>query len=344
MNKKFKNLTLKRLENNTLILTFDNNLDNTNLSVYYDISPDFKNKKILLQTKSNNIEFKDPNEELRNFYLLEANGFENAIIAERCLPLEGPCNFRDLGGFETSFGKKVKWNKFYRSDSLSTLTNKDLKYLEALNLKKILDFRSEQEAEYEKDKSIKDVEYINISAIPIKDNLNGNFNGNLDMAYLLKNSSSFLSNNNDSINFLEDSYKDMVFENKAFKALLEILKEDDIRPFVYHCKSGKDRTGIGSALILLLLGVPMDKVKEDYLASNIYRKNYNDSTLEKYKAYLDTEDKITIFKIIMEVKEEYFNAAFNKIFSKYETIEDYFLHEFNLNKEDINSLREKYLY
>ncbi len=340
MNKKFKNLELKRLKNNTLILTFDNNLDNTNLSIYYDVSPDFKNKKMLLQTKSNNIEFKDPNEEIRNFYFLEANGFENAIIAERVLPLEGPCNFRDLGGFETSSGKRVKWNSFYRSDSLSTLTNKDLRYLESLNLKKILDFRSEQEAEYEKDKSIKGVEYVNISAMPINDN----FNGNLDMAYLLKNSSSFLSNNNNSVNFLENSYESMVFENNAFKELLEILKEDDIRPFVYHCKSGKDRTGIGSALILLLLGVPMYKVKEDYLASNIYRKNYNDSTLEKYKPYLDTEEKIAIFKVIIEVKEEYFNAAFNKIFAKYKNIEDYFLYEFNLNKNDIDSLREKYLY
>ena len=340
MNKKFKNLELKRLKNNTLILTFDNNLDNTNLSIYYDVSPDFKNKKMLLQTKSNNIEFKDPNEEIRNFYFLEANGFENAIIAERVLPLEGPCNFRDLGGFETSSGKRVKWNSFYRSDSLSTLTNKDLRYLESLNLKKILDFRSEQEAEYEKDRSIKGVEYVNISAMPINDN----FNGNLDMAYLLKNSSSFLSNNNNSVNFLENSYESMVFENNAFKELLEILKEDDIRPFVYHCKSGKDRTGIGSALILLLLGVPMYKVKEDYLASNIYRKNYNDSTLEKYKPYLDTEEKIAIFKVIIEVKEEYFNAAFNKIFAKYKNIEDYFLYEFNLNKNDIDSLREKYLY
>ena len=37
-----------------------------------------------------------------------------------------------------------------------------------------------------------------------------------------------------------------------------------------HCTAGKDRTGIFSALFLLMVGVPYATVEEDYLLSNSY--------------------------------------------------------------------------
>lgn len=341
MIKYFKNPIAERLNNGNIKISFDNDLEGKTLSIYYSDDSNFQsNKKLLLETTSNSIEFEDPLKSVRTYFLLEANNFDSEIIAERVLPLEGACNFRDLGGLKTIDGKKVKWNKFYRSDRLCDLTDNDLKYLGNLNLKTVLDYRSAQEANYEKDKSIYNAQYINVSAMPMDDK----FNGNLDMHYLLKHGSSLFSKKANPIDFLADSYKNMVFNNEAFKKLIEILKEDDDRAFVQHCKSGKDRTGIGSALVLLLLGVPMEKVKEDYLASNIYRKNYNDSTLEKYKAYLDNDEKIALFKVIMEVKEEYFDSAFNTIFEKYDSIEKYFESEFNLTSEDIIKLKSKYLY
>jgi protein-tyrosine phosphatase len=47
--------------------------------------------------------------------------------------LEGAYNFRDLGGYFTSEGKKTNWGKLFRSDNLSTLTKADLKKIEKLN-------------------------------------------------------------------------------------------------------------------------------------------------------------------------------------------------------------------
>lgn len=341
MKKDFKNLQAIKNENGTITFSFDkdNSLGKVSISVLK--TPEFDSEKtLILESDSNTVIIKDPDELLRNYFLIEADGYNSEIVAERILPLEGPCNFRDLGGFKTSEGKMVKWDKFYRSDSLAFLTDNDIKYLETLNLKKILDYRSPQEAEYEKDKLIPNSEYINISAMPMDDSFNGNF----DMNYLLKNGTSMLKNLGNPLDFLTEGYKSMAFDNKAFKELITIMQENDLRPFVQHCKSGKDRTGIGSALVLLLLGVPMDVVKIDYLSSNLYRKNYNDSILEKYKNYLDTDEKVALFKMIMEVKENYFDATFNTIFSKYSTLEEYFEKEYNLTEEDIESIRAKYLY
>ena len=38
--------------------------------------------------------------------------------------------------------------------------------------------------------------------------------------------------------------------------------------FLFHCSAGKDRTGIGGALILYALGVEKKVILEDYLLSN----------------------------------------------------------------------------
>jgi protein-tyrosine phosphatase len=44
-------------------------------------------------------------------------------------------------------------------------------------------------------------------------------------------------------------------------------------PAVFHCTAGKDRTGVVSALLLLLLGVPREVVIGDYSLTALYTGN-----------------------------------------------------------------------
>ena len=44
---------------------------------------------------------------------------------DRIVALDGPLNFRDIGGYKNNKGQRVKWNKIYRSDSLSSLSKED---------------------------------------------------------------------------------------------------------------------------------------------------------------------------------------------------------------------------
>ena len=48
---------------------------------------------------------------------------------------------------------------------------------------------------------------------------------------------------------------------------LTALAAPDARPAVFHCTAGKDRTGLLSALVLSLLGVPEETVVADYALS-----------------------------------------------------------------------------
>jgi protein-tyrosine phosphatase len=43
-------------------------------------------------------------------------------------------------------------------------------------------------------------------------------------------------------------------------------------PLLFHCSAGRDRTGIGAALLLTVFGVPRQIVIADHLATNRVRK------------------------------------------------------------------------
>lgn len=64
------------------------------------------------------------------------------------IPMDGPQNFRDLGGFYTENGMAVTWNRLYRADSMSSLSEKDVALLRKLNVRTVVDLRglSEQKA------------------------------------------------------------------------------------------------------------------------------------------------------------------------------------------------------
>ena len=63
-----------------------------------------------------------------------------------------------------------------------------------------------------------------------------------------------------------EMYRQMPFtQHGAFGALLTALLSDG--PVLFHCAAGKDRTGVAAALVLALLGVPREAIRQDYTAT-----------------------------------------------------------------------------
>src|SRR5690554_967121 len=84
----------------------------------------------------------------------------------RKLPFHRAHNFRDLGGYVARDGRSLKWGKLYRSDKLSDLSEDDRHFLERLGLRKIVDFRSDDERHESPHSLIEDTQ-IQIQAMPI---------------------------------------------------------------------------------------------------------------------------------------------------------------------------------
>jgi protein-tyrosine phosphatase len=109
--------------------------------------------------------------------------------------------------------------------------------------------------------------------------------------------------------------------NAAFRELFVELGEKNQLPSLYHCATGKDRTGWASAALLTLLRVPEDKVHEDYLRSNEY-------ILPAYKTYIDrfvaAGGDPSIPQDLLGVKATYLRASSDQVKIQYGNIEEYF--------------------
>ncbi|CEQ17962.1 tyrosine-protein phosphatase [Paraclostridium sordellii] len=304
--------------------------------IFYKDNLDSKDICLMDFINTDIIKFKDPKPENRTFYKV-VSGDEEITLAERIVPLKNFSNFRDLGGYETKDGRNVKWGLFYRSEDLSNLKGEDLKYFESLGIKYVLDYRSSDEVLKNPDVEVKSVKNINISGM----NLGGN--DNLDMTTYVEG---ILSGNKIDINpeeLLKQAYKNMPLDNPAYKELFKLFKNPKNTAILQHCTAGKDRTGVGAALILLALNVDEETVIKDYLESNDNREGLNKKIMEACKDYIKDEKTKQMIEGILGVKESFIKASLNSIKEKYRTYEEYFEAEYDLGKEELNKLRDTYL-
>ena len=125
---------------------------------------------------------------------------------------------------------------------------------------------------------------------------------------------------------------DMVSNTKAFHDIFKIIASVEKR-IIINCTAGKDRTGVTIYLILSLLGVDVNVIKEDYLLS----QRYIDEKLHKI---CDIHSDFP--KYLGEVKEEYFDGFHEKFMEKYGNVESYLL-SIGITKEEMDKIKERIL-
>ncbi|MCU0515144.1 MAG: tyrosine-protein phosphatase [Anaerolineae bacterium] len=184
---------------------------------------------------------------------------EEAQRPGRFLPLASIANLRDIGGYHTTDGQMVRWNRVYRGAALANLSPEDAAALHERGLKLVCDLRTHEEIAAAPDRMPHaGVEYLHLPALQETSRLN-----RLRIMLLERDRLR---------DTLVDAYTRIMIDNNAalFGTLLRRVADEDALPLLIHCTAGKDRTGIAVALLLRLLGVPEDTVIEDYSLSNLY--------------------------------------------------------------------------
>jgi protein-tyrosine phosphatase len=174
--------------------------------------------------------------------------------ADRHVYFEACFNFRDLGGYETTDGRRVRWNTLYRSDTLHRLTPTDAEIFADLGLHTVIDLRSSRELD---DHGRLEVgpEHLVWQHVPMLDDVNLKPRDPSEVAPQLPEADAPGA-----------GYVAIVEEyGNAVVEIFRVLSRADAFPAVFHCTSGKDRTGIVAALVLDLLGVPDDVIAADYV-------------------------------------------------------------------------------
>ena len=262
------------------------------------------------------------------------------LYNKKALPIKSAKNVRQLGGYVTKDGKKVKEGVLIRGGHLAKISDEDIQKLKNdYNLKEIIDFRVEEEREPAKDRDIEGVNntwIVVTKAEPIMDkleNVSEDRDINLMTTYYKYNGG------------IDSMYSHLVNDEiaqKGFRKFFDILLSNGGATY-WHCSTGKDRTGFGAALLLSLLGVDEKTILDDYEASIIVKEKQMNAAINdlKQKGYSDSD--IEEIVSLIGVKRSAMENALREIDNKYGGMDAYLHNQIGLTDEEIKTLKDKYL-
>lgn len=167
----------------------------------------------------------------------------------RYLKLEGSYNIRDIGGYPTSDGRQTRWHSFIRADRLTALTTDSQQALLDYGVRTVIDMRFPRE----------------IAKTP------NVFAQSTAVTYL--NLAVFTDEAASQVEFVETLFEQNLFTldecQAQMRTVFEAIATQPLGVLV-HCTIGKDRTGLIVALLLSLVGVPLEIIAQDYALSAVY--------------------------------------------------------------------------
>ena len=166
-------------------------------------------------------------------------------MAERFLRWDGCLNVRDLGGLPLAGGGTTRFGSIVRSDQPVGLTATGWEAAARHGVRTIVDLRCPSE------QAARPPEGVGVVRAPLWELDDGAFDASMRACATW------------------EAFYRFVVETRAPRLARAIGAVADAQPgcVVVHCQVGKDRTGIVSALILALAGVPDEAIGDDYAAS-----------------------------------------------------------------------------
>ena len=257
------------------------------ISIFHGTTPDTIDRRIPFNQTENktalNVSRLDPS--VPHYFKLVSGAGRAVIVGERRLPLEGTVNSRDLGGYETADGHRVKWGNIFRSDHLARLTDSDISFLQNMKIQSVCDFRTRTEVRNRPDRYPTDNRdaYFHLPVNHLK------YEPTLLFEKLKSGDASWLTPD-----FLIAGYLLNIDQfGPAWGQVFKLMADPAHLPVLFHCTGGKDRAGTCAALILLALGVPEDTVIYDYGLSNIYIADVVNQIYAQFNIDAEYREKIS---------------------------------------------------
>lgn len=244
----------------------------------------------------------------------------------------GMPNFRDIGGYAASNGRRVGRKRVFRSERLFSLTDQDLEVFRETGIRSLFDLRSVGERS------------LHPNRLP-EGYAVEEFHGNILTDVRSRHSAIFEPLRQDpsvlgARTMMRKIYSAMP---EAFAPLFGSLVRsigNGAAPLLIHCTAGKDRTGFAVAVLLTILGVGKDDIYEDYLKTGKCEvgadrvKDIGD-LIESQIRCVPSED---IVDAITGVDTEYLDVAFEEISLKYGSVQNYMNIACKIDDESIEKL------
>lgn len=283
----------------------------------------------------------------RWYFTLTPTKGASLILADRSLHVADAPNLRDVGGYRTTDGQWVRMGLLYRSDALNDLTPADQAELSDLGVTTVVDLRTTAERTAAPDKLPSGMHYVvaNVFAGPFS-----KAQGTALLKVDTVSATLFTSPNKRTttvaatIGTMAQLYGLLPILPSADAAYATLFTTSatasSTSAVIFHCTAGKDRTGWGTAALLLELGVPLATVEQDYLLSNKYVLPPDASTVASYVA---AGGKAAVADAVLGVERQYLVTALNVVKRHYGSIQNYFTEGLGLSTSTIAALNKNLL-
>lgn len=244
----------------------------------------------------------------RKYFKLVFNNRYTQVIGARTMAMDSVQNLRDLGGYLNKNRQSIRWGRLFRSGQLSTLSEWDVDRLDRLNLKCILDLRSESEQQRDP------IRYTHapVHQLPIS-------TGKLQEAH--ERIARDQIRMGDALLYMQDYYLQLITpENgQPLAEALAMMRDPANFPMLVQCSLGKDRTGFLIAMLLYILEVPEETILKDYVRSNESIRFELLAPLVRHFSS-DAQEAVTA---LLSANEDFLLLALETIRKEYGSIETY---------------------
>lgn len=268
--------------------------------------------------------------------------------------LEGLCNTRDLGGYRTLDGRKIKSKRLIRSGALCDAAGTDLEVLcKDYDLKTVVDFRTEAERKLKPDPQMQGVRYVENpileeETLGITRENEETRDGN---AVVKKVISTLHADGMTPLSYMEKMYTNLItnsFSRAQYKKFFVLLLEQKEGAVLWHCSAGKDRVGVATILLLSALGVPKEQIIADYVKVNRFVAKDVAVLMHTLTEGMDpsareTQVRMEAMRLLFTVDRAYAESVFAAMEATCGSVDAFLEKEMGLTDEKREALRDNYL-
>jgi protein-tyrosine phosphatase len=249
-------------------------------------------------------------------------------------------NFRDVGGHLAIDGRHVRTGLLYRSVDLSGVEGPALRWLASLGLRTVFDLRTAPERARRPSHPPAGAHLVALDVLADSDQADPA--AFYDLMRDPPRASAELADGA-SERFFTATYRDFVqlpSARGAFAELYRALTQEDVRPALVHCTTGKDRTGWAVAALLTFLDVPGDAVMEEYLRSNAEIRAAYGSVIDDF---VSRGGDRRVIEPLVSARPVYLESAFDEVERTYGDLDAYFRVGRGLEVETLDALAATFL-
>jgi protein tyrosine/serine phosphatase len=258
-----------------------------------------------------------------------------AHMHDRVFDLQRVVNFRDFGGYETAEGGCVKRGVLFRSAHFAEASDTDVSRLNGLGVGVVVDLRRPEERAREPNRwpgeSGRTVSNDEGSAEGLPPHLMALMQADITAESVA--------------GYMFNTYRDFPFDPRhvdLYRRWFSELSTID-GAVVIHCAAGKDRTGLGCALTLHVLGVGEEAIFADYEFTNavLDLDSRMPRIIERMEERLGRTFDPEAVRPMLGVNPDYLRAALDVIETRSGSIDSYLENVLGVGPAERSALREK---